>query len=145
ENLYWKDTFSQLEQSTMLNLSVDAIDITKSYNLNDYDIIYPDKFIMEAKNSNKIKNEIVSFVENGGAVFLDNSFHSFFEKDFIGAKKYKKIENVPQNLKSKNSDEDLNEIKDIIVDFSNLYKDYSDKERLSDYDYGYAIEPSTAK
>ena len=73
ENLYWKDTFSQLEQSTMLNLSVDAIDITKSYNLNDYDIIYPDKFIMEAKNSNKIKNEIVSFVENGGAVFLDNS------------------------------------------------------------------------
>ena len=55
ENLYWKDTFSQLKQSTMLNLSVDAIDITKSYNLNDYDIIYPDKFIMESKNSNKIK------------------------------------------------------------------------------------------
>lgn len=145
EHSYWKDTFSQLEQSTMHNFSVEAIDITKAYNLNDFDIIYPDKFIIQAKNSNKIKNRIISFVRDGGSVFLDNSFYSFFNKKFIGAKEYKKIENIPGNLKLNNSDDDLTELKDIIIDFSNIYKGYSDNERLSSYDYGYAIKPSTAK
>lgn len=143
--LYWKDTFSQLEQSTIHNFSVEAIDITKPYNLNDFDVIYPDKLIIESKNSNEIKNRIVSFVEEGGAVFLDNSFYSFFKREFVGAKSYKKVGNIPENLKSSNSDDDLKDLKDIIIDFSNIYKDYSDNEILSNFDYGYAVEPSTAK
>lgn len=143
--LYWKDTFSQLEQSTIHNFSLEAIDITKPYNLNDFDVIYPDKLIIESNNSNEIKNRIVSFVEEGGAVFLDNSFYSFFKREFVGAKSYKKVGNIPGNLKSSNSDEDLKDLKDIILDFSNIYKDYSDNEILSNLDYGYAVEPSTAK
>lgn len=145
KSLYWKDTYSQLEQSTILNFSVQAIDITKEYSLDDFDILYPDKFIIQSKNPNKIKSEIISFVNDGGSVFLDNSFYSFFSKEFIGAKDYVKINNLPENLKSKDDNDDLDEIENIIIDFSNLYKDYYENERLSTYDYGYAIKPSTAK
>ena len=137
----WKAISESLEQSIMANLNVEAIDIDDSeVNIYDYDIIYPDVSILESSETN-LKDELQSYVESGGSIFLDNKFYDFFDKSFIGAKEFVKIENVPNNMNFPKNDDNTEEIQDIIKDFASLYKEYDNYEELSKLDYGYGIVP----
>lgn len=144
-DLSWEDVYSRLDQSLLLCFSVEAVDVSKDYDLSKYNILYPDETIMNAKNASVIKEKIVDFTQDGGSVFLTNGFYSFFDKSYIGAKKFEKINSCPTELKATRVGEDLGELQEIVLDFASLYEAYDDYETLSSYDYGYGMKTGSAK
>ena len=139
-----KAILESLEQSILANLDVESKSIDDlEFELLDYDIIYPDVSIIESKDK-ELKNKLKNYVVNGGSLFLDNKFYDFFDKNFIGAKKFIKIESIPKDMNFPNNNDNSDEIQGIIKDFSSLYKRYSDYEELSKLDYGYGMVPDKA-
>lgn len=137
----WESASESLEQSIMANLDVESKDIDDSeVKLSDYDIIYPDISIIESKKT-ELKEELESYVEKGGSLFLDNKFYDFFDKNFIGAKEFVKMKSIPTDMTFPKNSDNSDEIQDIIKDFSSLYKEYNNYEELSKLDYGYAVVP----
>ncbi len=141
----FEDTYSRLRQSLLLNFTVEAVDISKDFSLDGYDVIYPDETIMKSPKAESVKTAICDFTKNGGSVFLTNGFYDFFEADFIGAKRFVKLSGCPANLQIAAAGKNFSELQSIISDFSKMYPSYTDYPRLSKYDYGYAVQPGTAK
>ena len=144
-DMRWEDTYSRLEQSLTLNFTVEAVDIAQEYALDVYDVLYPDEAVMQSPDAEGLKDTICEFTKNGGSVFLKNGFYSFFDKKFIGAKEFIKLETCPVDIAAASVEGDLVPIQELILDFSSLYSGYSDYERLASYDYGYGVKPGSAK
>lgn len=129
--------YSQLEQSLAANMTVKRIDVSKRIpKLEKYDILYPDASV---KSSDKIKDKIVSYVENGGYLFLTNDFAGYFDADFFGAKEFVKINSVPKDISFPEVTGDLNGIQELIADFAEIYSYYKDFDVMSQKDYGYGF------
>ncbi len=141
----WQDSLSQLEQSLLLDFSVTAVDISGEYSLEGFDVLYPDGSLMASPSAQTFKTEISDFAREGGAVLLENSFYSFFDKDFIGADSFVKLEGYPQGLSFPQVSADLSELQGLIWDFSSFYPEYADFQRLSQLDYGYAAVGGSAQ
>ncbi|MCF0120205.1 MAG: VCBS repeat-containing protein, partial [Oscillospiraceae bacterium] len=73
-----------------------------------------------------------------------NCFYSFFDRSFIGAESFVKLDACPVDITLPEVGGDLDEMRGIIADFAGLYKDYVDFGRLSSYDYGVGVKCSTA-
>lgn len=144
EDQRYLDTYSHLEQSLIINIIVEKVDVSEEYNLDGYDILYPDTTIMTSVNAENLKEDITRFTEDGGSVFLNNAFWDFFDAEYIGAKKFVKLNEYPKDLTFPSLGNGLSELSEIISDFAILYTSYSDFDRLSTYDYGYAMVPSKA-
>lgn len=141
EGLAWKDTYSHIEQSLILNLSVEPINVEKQgFDFSTYHIIYLDQSIKEATNINQIKEALIQFTTEGGSLFLENHFWDFFHKDFIGAKEFVKLDNAPKAIEFPDTRFNLQGLQEIIKDFDYIYKDYIDYDILDTYDYGYGVK-----
>ncbi|NLT63154.1 MAG: VCBS repeat-containing protein [Clostridiales bacterium] len=140
----WNDTLDYLEQSTIINLTACALDISEAYDLSNYSVLYLDKSIIEADDLADICASVESFTENGGSVFLDNAFYDVFDKEFIGVSKFVKVTECPADVSLPEAGEDIRELQEIIADFISLYTSYADYSALADYDYGYAAVCDTA-
>ena len=140
----WEDTYSRLEQSLTLNFTVEAVDIAQGYALEEYDILYPDETVMLSPDAEGLRESVYEFTKDGGAVFLKNGFYEFFDKKFIGAKEFIKLEGCPVDMTAEKVEKDLASLQELVLDFSSLYSGYSDYERLSLYDYGCGVKPGTA-
>lgn len=146
EGSAWRDTYSHLEQSLLLNMSVDAIDVGNGdSDFSLYDIIYLDRSIKEASNKKQIQEALVQFTNQGGGLFLENQLWDFFDKDFVGAKGFKKLEGAPKEIEFPEVRHNLKGIQEIIKDFDYIYKDYIDYALFDTYDYGYGIEGTTGE
>lgn len=151
--------YSHLEQSLVVNLKVELIDVAdyrgfdengekdkKLYEyLKEFDILYPDSSIMKYAQSKKLAQDIEEFVRNGGSVFLSNEFWNFFNTDFIGAGEFIKLEGIQGEFKFPEVTEDLKPLQELVEDFTSLYNKYKDKKELAAKDYGYGIKGGTAK
>jgi hypothetical protein len=140
----WEDVYSRLEQSILLNFSVEALDSANGYDLSGYDVVYPDSSVMNAPNALQVKDDLVRYTENGGAVFLTNCFWNFFSTDYFGVRSFEKINACPVKLTFPEAGGDLGEIQTILSDFSQLYTQFDDFGTLSQYDYGYGAKVSHA-
>lgn len=141
----WEDAYSQLEQSLLLNLSVEAVDMSSGRELGDFDLLYPDISILSAPDGGTVAAALMDYVKQGGFLFLENGFHSFFPLDFLGAAELVKLDHCPTSVEAPELGGDLAELQEIISDFALLYPEYTDFERLSAFDYGWAIRPDTAQ
>lgn len=146
EGLAWKDMYSHIEQSLLLNMSVDAIAVEdENFELSLYDIIYLDQSIKEASNKYQIEEALIQFTKKGGGLFLENQFWDFFSKDFIGAKEFVKLNGAPKEIEFPEMRHNLKEVQEVIKDFNYIYKDYIDYELLDTYDYGYGIKGTSGE
>ncbi|HZX21666.1 MAG TPA: hypothetical protein VFF25_04690, partial [Clostridia bacterium] len=146
EDSSWRDTYSHLEQSLLLNMSVDAIDVeNEDSDFSLYDIIYLDRSIKEVSNKEQIQEDLVRFTNQGGGLFLENQLWDFFDKDFIGARGFKKLESAPKEIEFPEVRHNLRGIQEIIKDFDYIYKDYIDYDLFGTYDYGYGIEDASGE
>ena len=146
EGSAWKDTYSHLEQSLLLNMSADAVDVeNESSDFSSYDIIYLDRSIKEASNRKQIQESLVQFTTQGGGLFLENQLWDFFDKDFIGAKEFIKLEGAPKEIEFPKVRHNLKGIQEIIKDFDYIYKDYIDYDLFDTSDYGYGIKGTSGE
>lgn len=140
----WKDTLSYLQQSTLINLSVSSADVDSEYSLNGYDVVFPDSSVMQSSNAEAVSQALVSYVSNGGSVFLANAFYDFFNYDFIGASGFVPVTECPVNITVPDLGDDMGEIQNILSDFTSLYKSFADYSSLAQRDYGQAAIIDTA-
>lgn len=146
EDPAWKDTYSHLEQSLLLNISVDAVNAeNENLDFSSYDIVYLDRSIKGVSNKEQIREALVQFTTRGGGLFLENEFWDFFDKDFIGAKEFIKLEGVPKEIEFSEVRHNIKGIQEIIKDFDYIYKDYIDYDLFATYDYGYGIRGATGE
>lgn len=103
----WKDAYSHLEQSLLLNMTVQAIHVSGSDPLEGYDVLYPDPSIMASPDSAALKAELMDFAASGGALFLGNEFWSFFPAEVIGAWEFVKLDHCPTALTPHETEGDL--------------------------------------
>ena len=140
----WEDTFSRLEQPLLLGLEADAVDVSGGYGLSGYDILYLDESIMTASGADTLRDEIVAFAENGGAVYCTNGFYDFFPAEFFGAESFAEVESYPYYLEYPEVSADLQDIQDITRDFYTLYEAYAEFPELEGLDRGVGMVPDTA-
>lgn len=143
-NGLWQDTLSRFEQPLMLGLTAEAVDISGEYDLSSYDILYPDTSVMNAANAEQVSADIMSFAENGGAVYCTNSFYSFFPAEFFGAKSFAEVAEYPYFLEYPKVSDDLQDIQDITRDFYTLYEAYAEFPELEGLERGVGMVPDTA-
>lgn len=140
----WEDLYSRLCQPLLLGMTAEAVDVSQGYALADYDILYPDESIMAAADADALREAICVFAEAGGGVFLTNGFYDFFDRDFLGAKKFYPLEGYPHEMVYPEVDGDLQKMQTVTQDFYTLYSAYDDFETLEGLDCGVGMKPSTA-
>lgn len=140
----WEDTLSRLEQPLLLGFDAEAVDISGGYDLSGYDILYPDESIMTAANAGTLRDDIISYAQNGGAVYLTNGFYDFFPAEFFGAKSFREVDEYPYHMEYPEVSEDLQDIQDITRDFYTLYEAYTEFPELEGLDRGVGMVPDTA-
>ena len=145
EDRAWEDAWSHLEQSLLVNLTVEAADVSQPLTLADYDLLYPDPSILEAPGAPALLEALVAYTEAGGALFLDNAFAAVLPAPFLGIQGRVKLTGCPVALEAAGPAGDLDELRSIVLDFASLYPDYTDYGRLSGYDYGWGFLPGSAQ
>lgn len=141
----WQDTYGYLTQSTLLGLEPQAVDVSAGLDLAGVDVVYPDPSLLQSAAWDKTRDAIVSFAENGGSVFLENAFYQGFDPAFIGAKEFVPLEKYPDALEFPKVGADLEPLQTLVRDYSGLFPEYADFERLSALDYGVAVKPDKAE
>lgn len=140
----WEDTLSRLEQPLLLGFDAEAVDISGGYDLSGYDILYPDESIMTAANAGTLRDDVISYAQNGGAVYLTNGFYDFFPAEFFGAKSFREVDEYPYHMEYPEVSGDLQDIQDITRDFYTLYEAYTEFPELEGLDRGVGMVPDTA-
>lgn len=140
----WEDTLSRLEQPLLLGFDAEAVDISGGYDLSGYDILYPDESIMTAANAGTLRDDIISYAQNGGAVYLTNGFYDFFPAEFFGAKSFREVDEYPYHMEYPEVSGYLQDIQDITRDFYTLYEAYTEFPELEGLDRGVGMVPDTA-
>ena len=136
------DTWSQLEQSFAANMDVEKLDVDDGKTgFGKYDIIYLDKSVLGAS---QVKDELVSFVEDGGALMLLGDFCGYFDPAFLGVREAVDLNAAPAGLVFPEAGEDLGGLQGLISDFAEIYGKYSDYAALSLMDYGRGFVVDTA-
>ena len=141
----WRNVYEQLSQSLAANMKLTAVSVDDGdWELSEYDVLYPDISISLSADSAKIRADILSFVEQGGYLFLENGFYSFFDPSFFGVTEFKKLEAMPKEIEFPQLDSQLTVIQNAIKDFNEIYKSYYDYEKFAALNYGCAGVPNTA-
>lgn len=140
----WEDLYSRLCQPLLLGMTAEAVDVSQGFSLAEYDILYPDESIMDAANADALRDAICAFAEAGGGVYLTNGFYDFFDRDFLGAKKFYPVERYPHDMLYPEVDGDLEKMQTVTRDFYTLYSAYDDFESIEGLDCGVGMKPSTA-
>ena len=99
---------------------------------------------MTASGADTLRDEIVAFAENGGAVYCTNGFYDFFPAEFFGAESFAEVEGYPYYLEYPEVSADLQDIQDITRDFYTLYEAYAEFPELEGLDRGVGMAPDTA-
>ena len=140
----WQDTLSLLSQSLLLDFQVTAADADAGLDLSGADVLYPDESLLEHEDRDAVVSAVTAFADGGGAVFLTNGFYDFFPKEFIGARKFVRLEGCPSEPEYPQVRDDYAAMQGVISDFASLYPSFPDYETLAQQDYGWGVKPSTA-
>ena len=143
----WTSTYQFFKQTLVANASVEQIEIKDgqtSLDLSSYDFIYPDPSIVNSKNSQQLKYQLMSFVYGGGTIFLENSLYNWLPKKVVGAKDFKEVPSFPDKINYPTVNGDLQNIQNVIKDFEISYRQFSAFKDLKAKSYGMGIIPDTA-
>ena len=75
---YWQDIYDLLEQSVLIGLRVEAVDVAGAYDLSAYDLVIPEGALVDSAAMEQLRDDLMSYTEKGGYVLLDNRFHAFW-------------------------------------------------------------------
>ncbi len=146
DSMEWQDCYSHLQQSLLANLTAEAIEVGNEMPaLGGYDVLYLDKSLLAAPDPDGLRAAVDSYVKEGGAVFVDNAFHSFFSLELLGGTATVKLDALPGTLTLSKERKDYNGLRTIVNDFYALYKGYKDYPLLSEQDYGVMLVCDTAE
>ncbi|MBP1992689.1 FG-GAP repeat domain-containing protein [Paenibacillus eucommiae] len=156
--------FENFEQSLQANLDVEKLSLSVATlkKLRAYDAVYLDPALLqEGKlstvregmqqgnsegNSEAYRDMLISFVKQGGHLFLENGFATAFPADFLGAEKVvtvPPVSGVP-GFVFPEADANIGGMQQVFKLFTESYFKRNTMEELPGFDWGYGLVPSTA-
>lgn len=140
----WQDICDLLEQSVVIGLTVEAVDVTAFCDLSGYDLVIPDASLLDSGDLNDLVAALVRYTENGGYVLLENGFYQVMPKDYLGVSQFTILDGCPLEMTYPEVGDDLGAIQEVIADLASLYGDYYEAEALLEMDYGRGFVADTA-
>lgn len=139
----WEDTLSQLEASSLANLT--AMEGETAAELAECDLLVADASLLEEGDWTETRQALMDYVENGGLLVLDNAFWDRFPAEFLGISGGSALAGLPTELTWPEVEANLAEFQQLLKDFSALYPSYYNAETLAARDYGWGFTPTTAQ
>lgn len=140
----WQDTMDYLEQSVILGLEAEAVDVTEDYDLSAYDMVIPDATLVESTHMPELRDALTAYTEQGGYVLLENRFCEVMPMDYLGISTATDLGGCPLDMTYPEVGHDLGELQQVIADFASLYPEYYEAETLLQQDYGHGFVADTA-
>ena len=140
----WQDLLGWLSQPVVIGLQTEAVNVNGEYDLSAYDFVIPDGVLVESPAMESLRDELLSYTENGGYVLLDNRFHAVMPKGYLGISEIAVLEACPLDMTYPEVGADLAAIQEVIADLAALYGEYYEAERLLQQDYGCGFVADTA-
>ncbi len=144
DSIRWQDTMDLLEQSILLGIRAEAIDVSGEYDLSGFDVVIPDAELTQSAYMDMLSADLVAYTEQGGFVLLDNSFAQIMPMDYLGISEVKKLAGCPLDMTYPEVGADLGQIQQVVADFAALYPEYYEAEILLKQDYGCGFVSDTA-
>jgi hypothetical protein len=146
---YDSSAFGDFEQSLQANLRLErkSLHELSTRKLGAYDAIYLDPKLMQDVNLKADIPKLMSYVQDGGHLFLENSFATNFPAGFLGAEQVVKVPAVTgiPGFTYPNADVNLSGMQQVFRLFSESYFKRTKMEDLPGFDWGYGLVPSTAR
>ena len=139
----WLDTLYYLEQSPMLGLEVQGLEVSDLAEIDRFDVLYLDESLL-SHTPEGFPEIIEAYTQKGGSVFLPNSFCEIFSRSFLGISDLLKLDAFPSELSYPACESDEKALQQIIRDYEELYVRFSDFPGTTLPDYGYAFCPQQA-
>ena len=143
----YTDIYQHYNQSLIANLRAEFQTIEDIHGLNPakHQIVYLDQSLAGSDSLEKNKNIFIDYVNNGGGLFLENSFYNSFTSDFIGGSELKHIPSLPNEITFPEVRENLKGLQDLIRDFYSMFLKFNDINSKRALSFGYGIVPTTAE
>ncbi len=141
----WQDLCQWLEQSVVIGLDTETVDVNEPYDLTSYDFVIPDAALVDSSVMEQMRDDLMSYTENGGYVLLDNRFHAVVPKSWLGVSEITVLDGCPLDMTYPEVGADLGAMQEVIADLASLYGEYYEAERLLQQDYGRGFVTDTAK
>ncbi len=133
---HWLDICDWMEQAVVIGLQTDAVDVTEAYDLSAYDFVIPDAALVDSPAMEPLRDELMTYTENGGYVLLDNRFHAVMPMSYLGVSEVTILDGCPLDMTYPEVGADLGAIQEVIADLASLYEEYYEAEQLLQQDYG---------
>ncbi len=120
--------------------NVNVTNLASNSDLSVYDIVYYESGLEQLDIAG-----IDEYVYNGGTVVLDNSYVTMFSNEFLGAAEVVPLSGCPLNMSYPEPGENLRPISELLYDYTDALKSYTNIGSYLEKDYGVGIVPSTAE
>ncbi len=135
----WQDIYDLLEQSLLLGLTVEAVDVTAPYDLGAWDLVIPQGSLAGSTRLEPLSQALQDYVRQGGYVLLDNAFADRLPGDFLGISHPVQTEGWPRELTFPQAGDDLGALQEVMADLASLLPRYHESADLLARDYGLAF------
>ncbi|MDF2524136.1 MAG: repeat protein, partial [Clostridiales bacterium] len=143
----YTDIYQHYKQSLIANLRAEykTLDSLRSLNPSKYQVVYLDQSLAESDKLKQKKDILINYVNNGGGLFLENSFYNSFPADFIGASEFKAISSLPKEIIYPEVRGNLTGLQELVRDYYSLFIKFNDLNARKNLTFGYGIIPTTAE
>lgn len=145
DGIRWQDTIQMLQQSVLLGLEAETVDVSEAYELSKYDLVIPDAALANSGHTAHLSSALQEFTRQGGFVLLDNAFSQVLPGEYLGISGAEKLNGCPLELTFPALGQDLTAVQEVIADFASLYPEYYEGETLLQKDYGFGFTADTAQ
>lgn len=145
ESIRWQDTMDYLNQSVLLGLEAETVDVSGAYDLSQYDLVIPDGTLAGSDHMEHLSPAMREFVYQGGFLLLDNAFSQVLPKELLGITGTEKLDGCPLELDFPTLGQDLTAVQEVIADYAALYPEFYEAGTLLQKDYGFGFTVDTAQ
>lgn len=127
EELYYHDTVQHFQQSLIIGLTVESRNIASLApdDLKRAQVVYLDGSIAGHHGLAALQPILLSYVEGGGAIFMENELYQDFPLDFTGAKAFVPLNQWPSATEYPQVSYNLQPVQAVFQDFFDIASRFS--------------------
>jgi len=139
-----RGTLHHFEQSIKPGVEVTVSLPDQLPELTGFDLVYPDSRLSSLDNFNALSEELISYVENGGVLFLSYEYAKHFPMDFLGIKELHEVQTTAMDFTYPDVRPNLSGLQEVWRLFAEDYKRYEGLNPKYHIDFKYAAEAGSA-
>ncbi|KEO81519.1 hypothetical protein [Tumebacillus flagellatus] len=118
----YQDALQNWKQSLIANLTVTSAPFSELERvpLSTYRLVYVDPTLLQDPDRARIADQLKTFVQHGGFLFVEDAVHEAFAPDFLGAKEFRALSAPPHSLDFPQVRQNLRGLQSVVKDYREL-------------------------